>query len=416
MFTGRRCGGTATRSWPSRRICPPVGCSNPAIIRSVVVLPHPDGPSSEKNSPGSMRRSMSSTATTSSKLLARARPARSVRRAWGRRRRWPRRPSGGTVWPDEHRTEGYSGLTHQSVRSAPPMPRSTRRLPERAARRAARAGPHAARAAGTPTRRTTSASSTPSSAGSGSASAAPTTSPRPVRTWRRASAACRCSSCATTRATLRAFLNVCRHRGSPLAERLRSGPRPVVPVSRLGLPPRRVAGAGRRRRAAGGLRRRPTSGCVRSRSRRSPARSSSTSIPTAAPFDPGPLGGGLEPYRLDELELGERTRYERHFNWKVLLENYCENYHTPFIHSQLPTAGYEYPIECAGPAVFAWDRPLAPRDRVGAGAARSPPGRRRAGRPSPTLPPRTRSTTAPTWRCSRTRRSRASPGSPPRSG
>ena len=46
----------------------------------------------------------------------------------------------------------------------------------------------------------------------------------------------------------------------------------------------------------------------------------------------------------------------------MLLENYCENYHTPFIHSQLPTAGYEYPIECAGPAVIAWDRPLAPRD------------------------------------------------------
>ncbi len=55
--------------------------------------------------------------------------------------------------------------------------------------------------------------------------------------------------------------------------------------------------------------------------------------------------------------------YERHVNWKVLLENYCENYHTPFIHSQLPVAGYEYPIECAGDIIFAWDRPLEPRDR-----------------------------------------------------
>jgi choline monooxygenase len=82
-----------------------------------------------------------------------------------------------------------------------------------------------------------------------------------------------------------------------------------------------------------------------------------------AAFDPGPLAAALEPYRLDELELGERTRYERRFNWKVLLENYCENYHTPFIHSQLPVAGYEYPIECAGAIVFAWDRPLEPRDR-----------------------------------------------------
>jgi hypothetical protein len=36
---------------PSSRMRPAVGSSNPAISRSVVVLPHPDGPSSEKNSP-----------------------------------------------------------------------------------------------------------------------------------------------------------------------------------------------------------------------------------------------------------------------------------------------------------------------------------------------------------------------------
>ncbi len=39
---------------PSSRMRPLVGSSKPAIIRSVVVLPHPDGPSSEKNSPGRM--------------------------------------------------------------------------------------------------------------------------------------------------------------------------------------------------------------------------------------------------------------------------------------------------------------------------------------------------------------------------
>ena len=38
-------------SLPSSRICPEVGCSKPAIMRSVVVLPQPDGPSIEKNSP-----------------------------------------------------------------------------------------------------------------------------------------------------------------------------------------------------------------------------------------------------------------------------------------------------------------------------------------------------------------------------
>jgi phenylpropionate dioxygenase-like ring-hydroxylating dioxygenase large terminal subunit len=83
---------------------------------------------------------------------------------------------------------------------------------------------------------------------------------------------------------------------------------------------------------------------------------------SAAPFEPGPLGAGLDPYRLDDLEPVERTHHECRFNWKVLLENCCENYHTPFIHSQLPVAGYEYPIECAGSVVFAWDRPLDPRD------------------------------------------------------
>src|SRR5262245_45461016 len=39
------------------------GTMNPASIRSVVVFPHPDGPSSEKNSPPSISRVTSSTAT-----------------------------------------------------------------------------------------------------------------------------------------------------------------------------------------------------------------------------------------------------------------------------------------------------------------------------------------------------------------
>ena len=39
-------------STPSSRIWPSVGRSNPAIMRRLVVLPQPEGPSSEKNSPG----------------------------------------------------------------------------------------------------------------------------------------------------------------------------------------------------------------------------------------------------------------------------------------------------------------------------------------------------------------------------
>ena len=43
---------------------PAVGSSKPAIIRSTVVLPEPDGPSMEKNSPSAMSRSMPATAWT----------------------------------------------------------------------------------------------------------------------------------------------------------------------------------------------------------------------------------------------------------------------------------------------------------------------------------------------------------------
>ena len=51
MFTSRLFGGTPSTSSPCRTTCRAVGSSKPAIIRMVVVLPQPDGPSSEKNSP-----------------------------------------------------------------------------------------------------------------------------------------------------------------------------------------------------------------------------------------------------------------------------------------------------------------------------------------------------------------------------
>ena len=161
--------------------------------------------------------------------------------------------------------------------------------------------------------------------------------------------------------TLRAFLNVCRHRGSPLADGCGTARALSCPyhgwVYRLDGTLARAGGVGHPcgfDAADHGL---FEVGVTTF------ARSVLVNLDDdAAPFDPGPLAAALEPYRLDELELGERTRYECRFNWKVLVENYCENYHTPFIHAQLPGGGYEYPIECAGPVVFAWDRPLAPRD------------------------------------------------------
>ena len=49
----------------------------------------------------------------------------------------------------------------------------------------------------------------------------------------------------------------------------------------------------------------------------------------------------------------------RPFNWKVLLENYSENYHTPFVHPQIDTSAREdYPMVSDGRVLYAWDRPL----------------------------------------------------------
>ena len=48
---------------------PYVGSSNPPIMRSVVVLPQPEGPSIEKNSPSSMSNERSSTATASPNIF-----------------------------------------------------------------------------------------------------------------------------------------------------------------------------------------------------------------------------------------------------------------------------------------------------------------------------------------------------------
>ena len=73
--SGRRCWSAACGPAGRRRLRrrsgprPAVGCSKPAIIRRVVVLPQPDGPSRVKNSPLTISRSMSRTATKSSNCL-----------------------------------------------------------------------------------------------------------------------------------------------------------------------------------------------------------------------------------------------------------------------------------------------------------------------------------------------------------
>jgi Rieske 2Fe-2S family protein len=82
---------------------------------------------------------------------------------------------------------------------------------------------------------------------------------------------------------------------------------------------------------------------------------------TAAPLDIGPLGRAIDAYPLESMELVLSETNDREFNWKVLLENYSENYHTPFVHPEIDTSSNEdYPMVSDGIALYAWDRPLRP--------------------------------------------------------
>jgi len=62
MFTGRRFGATSRMLLPPMAMSPLSGAMNPAIIRSSVVLPQPDGPRIEKKLPRSTEKDSASTA------------------------------------------------------------------------------------------------------------------------------------------------------------------------------------------------------------------------------------------------------------------------------------------------------------------------------------------------------------------
>ena len=59
MATSRCAGGTSLTQRPSMYSSPPLASSRPAISRSSVDLPQPDGPMNTQNSPGAMVRLMS---------------------------------------------------------------------------------------------------------------------------------------------------------------------------------------------------------------------------------------------------------------------------------------------------------------------------------------------------------------------
>ena len=95
--------------------------------------------------------------------------------------------------------------------------------------------------------------------------------------------------------------------------------------------------------------------------------------PAAGPLDLGPLGRAIDPYPTDGYELVVRESHEREFNWKVLVENYSENFHTPFVHPTLIVNGWDYPTVTDGPIALAWDRPQQPRNAAEAALAAATP-------------------------------------------
>jgi phenylpropionate dioxygenase-like ring-hydroxylating dioxygenase large terminal subunit len=96
--------------------------------------------------------------------------------------------------------------------------------------------------------------------------------------------------------------------------------------------------------------------------------------PAAPPLDLGPLAAAIDPYPIDSYELAVREEHEREFNWKVLVENYSENFHTPFVHPSLIVADWDYPIATDGAIALAWDRPRHPRNEAEEALASARPG------------------------------------------
>ena len=64
MVTSRSAADRCVTSLPSIKIFPSLASSSPAIMRKVVVLPQPEGPSSVVSDPASQRNETSSTAVT----------------------------------------------------------------------------------------------------------------------------------------------------------------------------------------------------------------------------------------------------------------------------------------------------------------------------------------------------------------
>lgn len=172
---------------------------------------------------------------------------------------------------------------------------------------------------------------------------------------------------------LRAFLNVCRHRGAPVAEGCGTARALSCPyhawVYRLdGTLARHHGMEGATGFDPADHALHPASVATWSRFVFVSPRASARAL------DLGPLAAAIEPYSAEGFVHAIRDVTEGAFNWKVLVENYSENFHTPWVHPELIEQGWDYPITTAGPVSLAWDRPQHPRNRSEEVLATATPG------------------------------------------
>ena len=174
---------------------------------------------------------------------------------------------------------------------------------------------------------------------------------------------------------LRAFLNVCRHRAAPLCEESPDHPGGDGPLIRCPYHAWLYRLDGSLARASGvgapedfrpdehSLR--PVGVAVWRRMVFVDVSGANDPTRASCALDFGPLAAAIDAFPIEQLEPTVRERDERPFNWKVLLENYSENYHTPFVHPEIDTTATEdYPMVSDGPVLYAWDRPLRPNDEA----------------------------------------------------
>jgi phenylpropionate dioxygenase-like ring-hydroxylating dioxygenase large terminal subunit len=175
---------------------------------------------------------------------------------------------------------------------------------------------------------------------------------------------------------LRAFLNVCRHRAAPLCEHGGSGSGAALScpyhawLYRLDGSLARAQGVGH-----------PDGFDAADHSLKPVGLATWRrwvfvhADPSAADADLGPLGAAIGAFPLEAMEVVLSEEDERPFDWKVLLENYSENYHTPFVHPEIDTSPtHDYPMVSDGLVLYAWDRPLRPTTDAGRLLARLLPG------------------------------------------